>query len=53
MLRLHGMNRADLMADAFPALPGRRQAELCAGTGAPADAGCGERLTERVGTIGV
>ncbi len=48
MLRLHGVGRSDLLAGEFAAPPGREQAELCTGTGARADAGCDQRLTEWV-----
>lgn len=46
LLRLHGLNRSELVAGGFATPPGRRQAELCAATGALAGIGCGERLTE-------
>ncbi len=48
MLRLHGAGRADLVAGEFAAPPGREQAELCTGTGARAEPGCGQRLAEWV-----
>ena len=48
MLHLHGGGRADLWAGDFPAPPGREQAELCTGTGAPASDGCDQRLAEWV-----
>ena len=48
LLRLHRRGRTDLVAGDLPAPPGRVQAELCTGTGAAADPGCGERLAEWV-----
>ena len=48
MLRLHGVGRADLVAGDFPAPPGREQAELCTGTGAPAGPACSQQLAEWV-----
>ena len=48
MLHLHGAGRADLVAGEFPAPPGREQAELCTGTGAPAGPACDQRLAEWV-----
>ena len=48
MLHLHGLGRADLVAGDFPAPPGREEAELCTGTGAPAGPACDQRLAEWV-----
>ena len=46
MLRLHGLNRSDLLAGQFLPPLGRRQTELCTSTGT--GAACGKRLTEWV-----
>ncbi len=49
LLRLHGLNRSDLVAGGWQAPLGRQRAELCTGTGALAAPGCNQRLTEWVG----
>ncbi len=49
LLRLHGLNRGDLVAGGFAPPVGREQAELCTATGALAGRGCGERLIEWIG----
>jgi penicillin-binding protein 1C len=54
LLRLHGVTRSDLRADAFAPPPGRVPTELCTTTGAQAGAGvrrgagCAARMTEYV-----
>jgi penicillin-binding protein 1C len=48
LLRLHGVTRGDLQADAFAPPPGRVPAELCTTTGLRAGAGCASRITEFV-----
>ena len=48
LLRLHGVTRGDLQADAFAPPPGRVAVELCTATGQAAGAGCAARMTEFV-----
>ena len=53
MLRLHGVNRTELLAGELPAPPGRVQAEVCTQTGRLDGTGCGGRLPEwvRAGSV--